>query len=82
MSQEAPGENNKKALAWVQSFEEFDNEDTVLKYDPWAGWYIQVRRGDCTNDQIGILSRRCWALFHTSLWALEWHDERVSLNPI
>lgn len=81
MSDNVPGANNQKAISWVKSFEAFDNDDTSLKYDAWAGWYVEVRRCEMSNEELGRMSRRCWSLFHTSMWALEWNEDG-SRNPI
>lgn len=67
-----PGANNEKALNWVRSHEEFDNDETTIKWDPWAGHYIEVAKGDKDDAEITAMSRRGVQLFHTPVWAKEW----------
>lgn len=67
-----PGANDEKALRWVKSHEEFDNDSTVIAYDPWAGFFIEVEIGDTDDDTVKHLGRRSLALFNTPVWAKEW----------
>lgn len=67
-----PGANNLKALNWVRSHEEHDNDDTQIKWEPWTGHYIEVVMGDKSDGDITSMSRRAMQLFHTPVWAKEW----------
>lgn len=64
------GENNKKALFWVQSHE--DLAEAEIAWDAWAGYFIEVSQGLYTSKQFEALSTRCFDLFDTPMWAIEW----------
>lgn len=70
----SPGANNYKALNWVKSHEQWDNDSTTIEYDVWSGHYVRVTQGDMPDEEFQAIRRRCWNLFHTSIWAVEWSE--------